>query len=410
MYQEAHLNYSVFISYRRTNYGMARLIYERLLHTGFDVFLDYENIKVGDFGQIILQNIENRAHFLPILTPSTLERCQDPDDWVRKEIEHALNHRRNIIPIVTDKFDFNDIHTYLPAHIATPLSRYNALRLANDYTDASFDKLIEYLSIPVVRTIHPSMSTAARNYAAKQKIFVGNSPIPTRGEINAEFWFERGYALNDDSDRELDYYNQAISLKPGFAEALFNRAMLYKNRRNTAAAMRDLDTTIKADPNHADAYTNRGNLHFALGDHTAALRDYEAALHINPHDAVTHNNRGLIHMDRRDYRSALMDFDTAIRLNANYAAPYCYRAQVHHAFGDHTRALVDCERAIQLAPNDSRVYTVRGTIWADQGNTNRAIADFNMALRLDPNNENARAAREKIEGTGSKLFRRFFGE
>ena len=54
----------------------------------------------GDFERIILGNITARAHFLVLLTPSALERCDDPGDWLRREIETALANQRNIVPLM----------------------------------------------------------------------------------------------------------------------------------------------------------------------------------------------------------------------------------------------------------------------------------------------------------------------
>jgi len=53
---------------------------------GYDVFMDVESIDSGQFETIILDQIAARAHFLVILTHGTLERCQEPNDWLRREI------------------------------------------------------------------------------------------------------------------------------------------------------------------------------------------------------------------------------------------------------------------------------------------------------------------------------------
>ena len=97
---------TVFISYRRTNSFMALAVYQNLTAKGFDVFLDLQGINSGDFEQIILGNLRARAHFLVILTPSALERCNEPGDWLRREIETAIDEKRNIIPLFFDGFNF----------------------------------------------------------------------------------------------------------------------------------------------------------------------------------------------------------------------------------------------------------------------------------------------------------------
>ena len=117
---------TVFISYRRTNQFVALAIFKDLTARGFDVFFDYNSIKAGDFEQIILGEIEARGHFLIVLTPSALERCQEPGDWVRREIEHALHHKRNIVPLTFEGFDFaRNLYrchsTILPLHVSLPI-------------------------------------------------------------------------------------------------------------------------------------------------------------------------------------------------------------------------------------------------------------------------------------------------
>lgn len=55
---------TVFISYRRTNSAWARAIYQDLTSHGYDAFFDFQSINSGDFSQVILENIEARAHFV----------------------------------------------------------------------------------------------------------------------------------------------------------------------------------------------------------------------------------------------------------------------------------------------------------------------------------------------------------
>jgi len=65
-----------------------------LTHHGYDVFYDFDGIASGDFERVIIRNIKEPAHFLVLLTPSALERCGDPEDWLRREIETTLKYQR----------------------------------------------------------------------------------------------------------------------------------------------------------------------------------------------------------------------------------------------------------------------------------------------------------------------------
>jgi hypothetical protein len=125
---------TVFISYRRTNIPWALAIFQNLTQSGFDVFVDYSGIRSGDFEHVILQNIHARAHFLVLLTPSALERCEEPEDLLRREIEAALDGKRNIVPLMLEGFDFGApaIAKQLTGKLSL-LKKYNALNIPADF-------------------------------------------------------------------------------------------------------------------------------------------------------------------------------------------------------------------------------------------------------------------------------------
>jgi hypothetical protein len=120
---------TAFVSYRRTNMSWALAISQNLTHHGYDVFFDYNGIASGDFERVILENIKARAHFLIVLTPSALERCDDAADWLRREIETALASQRNIVPLMLEGLDFGTpkIASKLTGRLAE-LKHYNGLR------------------------------------------------------------------------------------------------------------------------------------------------------------------------------------------------------------------------------------------------------------------------------------------
>lgn len=81
-------------------------ISQYLTYKGYDVFFDYTGLASGDFKGVILDNIHARVHFVVLLTPSALERCGEPSDWLRLEIEEAIDSKRNIVPLMLEGFDF----------------------------------------------------------------------------------------------------------------------------------------------------------------------------------------------------------------------------------------------------------------------------------------------------------------
>ena len=153
----------------------ALAIYQDLHHNGYDVFFDYLSIDSGNFEKVILENIRSRAHFLVILTPTALERCNEPNDWFRREIETAMNEKRNIIPVMTDGFDFSSqfAKDALKGKLAS-LSSYNGLRLYAEYFFEAMEKLRHrYLNVSLEEIyLHPfrkDASDSSRNPTSGSK-------------------------------------------------------------------------------------------------------------------------------------------------------------------------------------------------------------------------------------------------
>lgn len=160
----ARIEKTVFISYRRTDVYTALAVYENLKNQGYDVFFDYRSVSSGDFEQIISSNIRARAHFILILTPTAFDRLDEPGDWLRREIEIAINEKRNIIPLFFKGFQFGvpSVSEKLTGKLKN-LSRYNGLNVHEDYFDEAMYRLrTQYLSKPLDTVLHPVSNTVQK--------------------------------------------------------------------------------------------------------------------------------------------------------------------------------------------------------------------------------------------------------
>ena len=118
----------IFISYRRDGGdAMAYLLWERLLSHGYKVFFDVDSLGAGKFDTRILKDIEKSSHVLLVLSPNALDRCQDKDDWVRKEIVHAVKCDKTIIPIILRGFKWPE---RFPKGMEG-LDRYNGIEMTD---------------------------------------------------------------------------------------------------------------------------------------------------------------------------------------------------------------------------------------------------------------------------------------
>jgi len=86
-----------FISYgRKESLHFARRLYQQLSTAGFDAWFDFINIPKGDDYQRRIDNgIELAHNFIFIISPHSVE-----SPYCYREIEHALQHGKRIIPIL----------------------------------------------------------------------------------------------------------------------------------------------------------------------------------------------------------------------------------------------------------------------------------------------------------------------
>ncbi len=312
---------TVFISYRRDVASfIARAIFQDLRKRHYDVFMDVASIDSGNFEQIILNQVEARAHFLVILTPGTIERCAEPEDIMRREIEYAMDKQRNIVPLFVNEFSFKETESYLTGKLAE-LHHFNGLTVPHDYFDEAMERLRKrYLKQPTTGAVKPA--PALEQPIVEKKIEeAAAQPVPTVEQLSAEEYFSRA------------------------------RQKLIADDLEDAIA--DCNSAIRLNPRYADAYGNRGVARALKGDIVGAINDYDEVLRIEPQSAIAYYNRGLAYAAKDNYEHAFADFTEAIRLNSQYVDAYQGRGELY--FVDHRfeEALEDFSQAnvLQSANN-----------------------------------------------------------
>jgi len=115
-------------------------------------------------------------------------------------------------------------------------------------------------------------------------------------EILAE-WLESGNPMIDQIMREgihaieqdaytdaVQWFTEAIILRPDFAEAWSKRATAFFLRGSFKQALIDLEQTIWLEPRHFGAYAGMVAIYLTVGDYPKALESVELLLSLVPYD------------------------------------------------------------------------------------------------------------------------------
>lgn len=128
-------NYDIFISYRRTGGAQyARILQLMLSQRGYKVFLDYDELTDGKFGEHIQDAIKCAPIFMLVLSKEALARCKNEGDWVRMEIQLAISLNKHIIPVNPDN-TFDGIPADIPDDIKEEVGTHQ-------YSDISFGQTL----------------------------------------------------------------------------------------------------------------------------------------------------------------------------------------------------------------------------------------------------------------------------
>jgi S1-C subfamily serine protease len=237
------------------------------------------------------------------------------------------------------------------------------------------------VGIPIARFADIASSLGVETGTALARTFQSNT-------LSADDYF----VLANQKRKEGDYqgaladYNQAIALKPDYANAYNNRGILKDELNDPKGALADYSKAIALDPNSAKAYYNRAKLKVEkLNDLQGALADYNQAIALKPDLANAYVNRAILKSEElSDHQGALADFNRSIVVKPDHASAYTHRGRLKQKrLNDPRGALVDYNQAISLNPNDTFAYMHRGELKKDKLNDRQgAIVDFRQAAQL----------------------------
>jgi len=216
-----------------------------------------------------LNEIASRPHFLVILQPNSLNRYLEPGDWLRWEIEHAIDLERRVVPLMAYDFNFKDAAPYLVEKLKA-LPMFNGVPLSPDLFDGAIERLCKSFLKPVT--------------------------LPTSGDD----YYRKAVSLpKNDSDRQIVYYSEAIRLGCSqLATALNNRGVAYARKQKTEEALNDYTEAINHNSTNATYFANRGNIWERTGNVQKAIEDFGKALDLDPNHSQAEYIKGRLAMWR----------------------------------------------------------------------------------------------------------------
>jgi regulator of sirC expression with transglutaminase-like and TPR domain len=144
--------------------------------------------------------------------------------------------------------------------------------------------------------------------------------------------------LADKFELALERYGRAIELAPNNAEALYNRAVVLRNRKRYSEALRDVNSALRLDPNFTLALLVRAALFWEEGEKDSARADLATAMKQRPEWPEPHMLDGGFLMRDRKLDDARKAFERVLELNPAYKSAHIALAELEQAAGNPLKA------------------------------------------------------------------------
>lgn len=240
--------------------------------------------------------------------------------------------------------------------------------------------LIILMTVLSIRQVHTWNNSAAL-WDQAIKVTPSSRAYTNRGLL---FKREQNY------DKAIEMYNQALLLNKVEKDALINRGNIYFNRQEYERAIQDYSECLKIDSLNAQALENRGAAYGALKQYDLALRDMDKSLLLNPRSVNGFANRGVFYQTLGRHTEAIADFTKQMEVNRETSADMLNSIAISYLNSSEFDKAIDfLNRAIRI--KEEGAYFL-----------NRAIAYYQKGDKA-----NARADALKAQSLGMQLDRSF---
>lgn len=213
------------------------------------------------------------------------------------------------------------------------------------------------------------------------------------GEVDPIKLFERGQNAHAHGDmaRALDFYEQAIKLRPEFPEAEFQRGSVLVSLGRLAEAEAAFRRSIELRKDWALPYASLGAL-LARNNRGQNNRDQEAepplrqAIKLEAQNGMALSALAEVRLRAGDAREAA---DLARRATNDSSAPattWVLRAMAESALGDKAAAKTSVDHALQIEPENIAALVERADERAAEADYDHAIEDLKAAELRKPGN------------------------
>ena len=182
-----------------------------------------------------------------------------------------------------------------------------------------------------------------------------------------------------------DAYRKAIALAPEHPLAWNGLGVALMRMNRTTDAEQAFDRAVSLNPGNAEALANRASARSALG-HPGAIADAKRAVTLAPQDAFPWRVYGLVHFQANKHQEAITGYSKLDELKQASADDLTSLGESLAATGRVPDALAALRRAEQGAPKLVRPLITMAKVLGNAGDITAALDYLTRAIDIEPSN------------------------
>ena len=314
----------IFISYKREDVVLAKVLADHLQKEGWSVWWDHEIPSGKDYDVVIEKELENCKCAIVLWTPVSIQSRN-----VKDEANVAL-HKNKLLPVIVGNIQpplgfrmiqgvvWNDNNKVEDSEFAELKKQVASM------FNSSTGETVPIKKQPAKRSFKKAWIIGACiiGVIVLLFVFIGGEKqqreTATTEEKTAQEYAEIGANLvdnNKDYDGAIENFNKAIELDSTMAFAYFRRGSTYNLKGMQTRAIEDLQKSIELG--YPEAYGNLGWTYFDIGDYAAAIENFDAhcQLEANSYSEV---GAAMSYFSLDNTDSAKARYDKAIELEPKW--------------------------------------------------------------------------------------------
>ena len=197
------------------------------------------------------------------------------------------------------------------------------------------------------------------------------------------------YKATGQLEMAIKCFEEAVKLKPNFADANYNLGLTLQDLNQLDAAIESYQATLGLQKSYFKAHNNLGIIYKELGQMGDAVKSYKKAIDLQPNFAEAHNNLGTTLQEMGQLDEAANCYERALVIQPDYIEVHNNLGNTLNLLGQTDEALNSYKQALSINPDYADAHNNLGIIHHEMGQLDEAIKCYEKTIAINPENAEA---------------------